>query len=105
LADLVVALMQPRDRDALAPAGRSSEALRGLLVAPCLADPELEAALDARGVVRTGFSSNDVMLCILDRMALARRLGEERRPDDDDARWLGRALPPERLTFWPADRF
>lgn len=105
LADLVVAMMQPRDRDALAPAGRSSEALRGLLVAPCLADAALDAALDERAVLRSRFLSNDVMLCILEPAALARRLGEVRRPDDDDAGWLARAWPPERLTFWPADRF
>lgn len=89
LADLVVALLQPR----------------ALLVAPCLTDPALDTALDARGVVRRRFSSRDLMLCILEPAALARRLGESRRPEDDDARWLARALPPERLTFWPADRF
>lgn len=105
LADLVVALMQARDPDPLASPGRPSEALRGLLVAPCLSDGALDAALDERGVLRSRFPSKDVMVCILDPAALASRLGETRRPDDDDARWLARALPPERLTLWPADRF
>jgi GNAT superfamily N-acetyltransferase len=105
LADLVVALMQARDPDPLASPGRPSQALRGLLVAPCISDGALDAALDERGVVRSQFPSKDVMLCILEPAALAKRLGEERRPDDDDAGWLARALPPERLTWWPADRF
>ena len=105
LADLVVALMQPRERDPLAPAGRSSEALRGLLVGPCLSDPLLDAALCERGIVRSRFSSNDVMLCIVEPAALARRLGIPRESGEDDGAWLSRALPPESLTFWPADRF
>lgn len=105
LADLVVELMQPRARDPLAPADRSSEALRGLLVAPCLSDSALDAALGDRGVARSRFSSNDVMLCIVDPAALARRLGVPREPGEDDGGWLARALPPESLTFWPADRF
>lgn len=105
LADLVVTLMQPRDPDPLAPAGRASEALRALLVGPCVTDPALDAALDARGVVRSRFSSRDLMLSVLEPAALARRLGVPRRPEDDDAGWLARAWPPERMTFWPADRF
>jgi GNAT superfamily N-acetyltransferase len=105
LADLVVALMQPRDPDPLARAGHASEALRALLVGPCAVDPSLDAALDERGVVRSSFASRDLMLSVLEPAALACRLRVPRRPGEEDAGWLARAWPPERMTFWPADRF
>ncbi len=89
LGDLVGALMQTRE----------------LLIAPCLSDPPLDAALRERGVIIDRLPSNDVMLCILEATGLAQRLGVPRRPAEDDAGWLARALPPEVLTFWPADRF
>ncbi len=89
LADLVVALLQPRE----------------LLVGPCLSDLPLDSALRERGVIGSRFSSNDVMLWVLEPAALAQRLGVARPPGESDAGWLTRALPPAALTFWPADRF
>lgn len=105
LADLVLALMQPRDPDPLAPPGRPSAALRQVLVAPALADAALDAALARRRVGRSRFAARDAMFAVLDAAALARRLGVPRRPGEDDAAWLRRVLPPDRFAFWPADRF
>ncbi len=89
LADLLVAWLQSRE----------------VLVGPCLSDPPLDAALEERGVSSSRVPSKDVMLCILDAAGLAQRLGVPRQPGETDADWLARALPPEALTFWPADRF
>ncbi|MEB2346780.1 MAG: GNAT family N-acetyltransferase [Deltaproteobacteria bacterium] len=130
LADLVAALLAPRDPDPLAPSASAPPAsappasgsprrtpsasappcpppsdLRRFLVAPCLHDPALEGALVRRGVVRQTFSSRDAMLRVLDPDALARRTGRPRTPGESDAAWLARVLPPERLVLWPADRF
>jgi GNAT superfamily N-acetyltransferase len=109
LADLVAALLSPRDPDPLAPSGRPTGGapadLRRLLVAPCVRDPALEDALARRGVARKPFTSRDAMLRVLDAGALARRTATPRAPGETDAAWLARALPPERLVLWPADRF
>lgn len=105
LADLVVALLQPRDPDPLASPARRSAELRRRLVAPCLADPALEDALLRRRVGRKDFSSRDAMLRVVDAEALARRTATLRAPGEDDAAWLARAFPPEQLVLWPADRF
>jgi hypothetical protein len=45
------------------------------------------------------------MLCCLDPAALARRLGAIPHPGETGYALLRRLLPPERLAFWPADRF
>jgi GNAT superfamily N-acetyltransferase len=105
LADLVLALLQPLERDPLAPPGRSSAALRSLLVAPCLEDRALLDALVRRRVDCKPFASRDAMLRLVDAEALARRIAVPRAPGEDDAAWLGRAFPPQRLVLWPADRF
>lgn len=121
LADLVAALLAPREPDPLAPSGSTppgsassdgvpaasppASDLRRLLVAPCLHDPALEDALARRGVERKTFPSHDAMLRVLDPAALARRTGTPRTPGESDAAWLGRALAPERLVLWPVDRF
>jgi GNAT superfamily N-acetyltransferase len=105
LADLVLALLQPREPDPLAPPGRPSTELRRRLVAPCLADAALDDALMRRRLERKDFSSRDAMLRVVDAEALARRTAVPRAPGDDDAAWLARAFPPEQLVLWPADRF
>ena len=105
LAELVAGLMQPRDPDPLAGGDRSSAALRGLLVAPPARDHALVAALAARGVERRSFTGRDAMLCCLDADALARRIGVARGRSEPPEAFLTRVLPPERLSFWPADRF
>jgi GNAT superfamily N-acetyltransferase len=105
LADLVLALLAPREPDPLAPPGRASAALRHAVVAPCLRDPALDDALARRGVARKGFLSRDAMLRILDPEALARRTAMPRAAGECDSAWLARAFPAERLVLWPADRF
>lgn len=105
LADLVLALLQPRDPDPLASPARPSAALRRRLVAPCLADAALDDALLRRGVGRKEFSSRDAMLRVVDVEALAGRIGVPRASGEGDAAWLARAFPPEQLVLWPADRF
>lgn len=106
LADLVLGLMSPRDPDPIAArASRGSAEVRRVLVAPAVADAALDAALDARGVERRAFDERSAMLRVVDAAALARRTGEARRPEDDEISWLARILPPERLCFWPSDRF
>jgi len=105
LADLVLALLAPRDPDPLAAPGRGSAELRRMLVAPCLRDEALDDALARRGVVRKPFTSRDAMLRVVDAEALARRTATPRAAGESDAAWLARAFPPERLVLWPADRF
>jgi hypothetical protein len=105
LADLVVALLAPREPDPLATPGRPSGELRRRLVAPCLRDRALDDALSLRGVARKSFVSRDAMLRVVDAGALARRTATPRSPGESDAAWLARALPAERLVLWPADRF
>jgi len=105
LAELVLALLAPREPDPLASPDRPSAALRRLVVAPCLRDPALDDALARRGVARRPFSSRDAMLRVVDADGLARRTATPRAPGEDDAAWLARAFPPERLVLWPADRF
>lgn len=106
LAELVLALLAPRDPDGLAvDCGRPSHELRRALVAPCHRDPELADALARRGAGVRSFSSRDVMVRVLDAEAFARRTGVPRAPDESEVAWLERALPPDRLVLWPADRF
>jgi hypothetical protein len=45
------------------------------------------------------------MLRLVAPDALARRVGSSREAGEADAAWLARVLPPERFSFWPADRF
>jgi GNAT superfamily N-acetyltransferase len=105
LAGLVEELMRPRDPDPIAPSGRPSAELRRLLVAPPVTDPELSAALAAREVVQQGFESRDAMFAVLDAAALARHVGAPIAAGEAPEAYLARILPPECLTFWPADRF
>ncbi|RIL07684.1 MAG: hypothetical protein DCC71_02240 [Proteobacteria bacterium] len=106
LADCVVHLMAPREPDPIAArAARGSAELRRVMVAPAVDDPALGAALAARGVERRSFEERSAMLRVVDAAALARRFGDARAPDESEADWLARLLPPERLCFWPSDRF
>lgn len=105
LADLVLALLQPRTPDPLAPPERPSAELRRHLVAPCLEDPALAGALLRRGVAARSFPSCDAMLRVVDPAALACATGVPRAPGEPDAAWLARAFPAERLVLWHADRF
>jgi GNAT superfamily N-acetyltransferase len=105
-ADLVLRLSAPRDPDPLAArAGRASAELRRVAVAPPLDDPAFAKALAARGVDTKRFEERSAMLRLVDGAALARATGVARASDESDAAYLARLLPPERLVFWPSDRF
>lgn len=106
LADLVVALMEPREPDPVAAdAGRASGDCRRMLVAPAHDDPPLAAALDARGIARRRFEERATMLRILDTEGLAGCTRVSRVDDETDAAYLARLIPPERFFYWPSDRF
>lgn len=106
LADLVTALLHPRDPDPLASGARPSGALRQVLVCPPVADAPLFAALAGRDVDAKHFEGRDAMLCCLDARALAQRLGAPAPgAHETPGCALRRLLPARALAFWPADRF
>jgi len=105
LAALLAALLRPRDPDPLAPTDKSSEEFRRLLVLPLRPEPALAAALRRAGVEIHPVEDPTVMLKCLDLPGLARTVGEEPRPGEDETAYLERLLPPERFGYWPADRF
>jgi GNAT superfamily N-acetyltransferase len=105
-ADLVLALSLPRDPDPIAAAaGRGSAELRRVTIAPPFEHAAFEAALAARAVERKHFEERAAMWRIIDAPLLARIVGDERRADESDSDWLARVIPPDRLLFWPSDRF
>jgi hypothetical protein len=108
LATLVAATLEPRVHDGLVPEGRRSEDFRAQLLAPAAHDPELRAALAARGFQALAFPDPSAMLRCLSPAALADRLGVA--PPAQATReaveaFLRSVLPPERFTTWLADRF
>jgi predicted N-acetyltransferase YhbS len=106
LADLVQRSMAPRAGDPFAArAGKPSADFRRTLLAPTHDDAALDAALATRGVVVKHFEERASMLRVVDVEALARRFGEVLRAGEAPASMLCRVLPPEKLVFWPADRF
>ena len=105
LADLVVALLSPREADPLERPGRPSRELRTLGVAPPLQDAALADALRARGLSADGHPDPNAMLRCLDPAALAEAAGVALAPGEDGQALLRRLLPPERFSFWAADRF
>ncbi len=106
LAELLEALLAPRPGDPLARAGTTSAALRARAIVPPVSDPELDAALEARGTATRPVPWSGVMLRCVDADALARRLVAPAPADAAaQASLLRRALPPDAFTFWPADRF
>jgi len=106
LVDLVADLLEPRTPDPLAAARGDSSALRVRAVLPPIEDPDLDAALAARGLIAKSVPWNGVMLRCVDAEALARRLDAPApRSAEEQTSLLRRCLPPERFTFWPADRF
>lgn len=106
LADLVLALMAPRDPDAIAmQASLASDACRRLLVAPAHDDALLCAAIEARGVSVKRFEERATMLRMIDAAGLARCTGVPQLANETDAAYLARLIPPERFFYWPSDRF
>ena len=72
---------------------------------PAPADAELEKALAERAIALRPLGDPNSMLRCLDLEALRAAAGAEPRRGESDADLLARILPPERLLFWPADRF
>jgi GNAT superfamily N-acetyltransferase len=105
LAGLLEGALRPRAPDPLAPAGRSSESLRGGCVLALRAGPALAEALARSGIEEIPLEDPTVMLRCLDAEALARRLGLPRAEREDAEVWLRRVLPPADFGFWPSDRF
>jgi GNAT superfamily N-acetyltransferase len=68
-------------------------------------DPELERALDDRGLTRNRVEDPTGMLRCIDAAALAERLGVEAPGDGNPDGFLESVLPAERFAFWTADRF
>jgi hypothetical protein len=106
LADLVLRSAAPRDDDPFsARAGKPFSEFRRVLLAPAHDDAALDTALVARGVQVKHFEEKGSMLRVLNAEALAQRLGEPPPAGEAPESMLHRMLPPERLVFWPADRF
>ena len=105
-AELVLRLMTARDPDPIAArVDRASAEFRRVVVAPPLADPAFADALAARGIETRHFEERSAMLRVVDAAALERATRMPRHPDEPQAAWLARILPPEQLVFWTADRF
>ena len=106
LAELAVRSAAPRDGDPFAArAGKASADFRRVLLAPAYDDAALDAALAARGVLVKHFEEKGSMFRVLNAAALAQRLGASLGPGESPEALLARLLPPQRLVFWPADRF
>jgi len=93
------------DVEALASLLAAAFAERGGAYGPAPADPELEAALAARGIEVRGMGDPNAMLRCLDAKGLCAAAGVDPLADESDADLLRRVLPPERTLFWPSDRF
>jgi GNAT superfamily N-acetyltransferase len=106
LADLALRSMTPRDADPFAArAGKPSAEFRRRLLAPSHDDAALDAALATRGVLVKHFEEKGSMLRVVNAAALAQRFGASLDPGESPESMLQRLLPPERLVYWPADRF
>jgi predicted N-acetyltransferase YhbS len=105
LAALVDRILETRDEDPLARVDRPSAELRRVAALTWVPDAELHAALAARGLAFKSVQNPSVMWRCLDARALARRLDLELLPGEDGEGLLRRVLPPERFTWWTADRF
>ena len=105
LARLIASLLQPREDDALAPPGKSSQELRSFLVLPTFDDIGLTVSLEHESVASHPLDDETGMLRCLNVTALSARLDVDLLPGEDGAAFLQRILPPDGFVFWPADRF
>jgi GNAT superfamily N-acetyltransferase len=105
LAALCEAILAPRVLDPLAPAEKPSAEFRSFAVLSVAADSALIAALERRGVVCSSIEDPTPMLRCLDAQVLARRLGLPPEQNSSSDALLRRVLPPDRFSYWLADRF
>jgi len=105
LAQLVARLLEPRDRDPLAPPGRSSDEIRSFAIMSTFDDIGLTVSLEHEGVASHPVDDDTGLIRCLNIHALAARLDVELLPDEDEPGFLRRILPPDGFVFWPADRF
>jgi GNAT superfamily N-acetyltransferase len=68
-------------------------------------DPDLERALDDRGLIRHSVQDSTVMLRCIAAAALAGRLGVEPPDPGNSESFLEAVLPAGSFGFWTADRF
>jgi GNAT superfamily N-acetyltransferase len=78
---------------------------KGGAYGPPPADAALEAELGARAIELRPLPDVSAMLRCLDAGALRAAAGLPPVADETERELLTRALPPEQLLFWPADRF
>ncbi|MCZ6785112.1 MAG: GNAT family N-acetyltransferase [Proteobacteria bacterium] len=105
LAELILALLSPRDPDPLAPPGKTSRELRSFAVLPAFDDIPLTVAIEGRRVSTHPVDDPANMLLCLSAPALAERLDVSLLPGETGEEILRRLLPEQSLVFWPADRF
>ena len=106
LAALFASLLTPRSNDPLALPDRPSDALRCVAATVSLdGEAGLRAALDAQGFALARAHDPALMLRCLDAEALETQAGTRRAPGEAPSAFLGRVLPAESFSFWPADRF
>jgi hypothetical protein len=105
LAALVARILSPREPDPLAPPGRSSAQLRGLVAFRPPRDSELDQALAARDISGRVVEDPTVKWHCLDPAGLSRRLGVPLELDEAPDAYLRRVFPPGVSVFWPSDRF
>jgi len=105
MAALCEAILAPRAPDPLAPAEKPSADFRSFAVLSVGAAPALLSALERRSVVCSSIEDPTPMLRCLDAQALARRLGLPAAADASGDAVMRRAFPPDRFSYWLADRF
>lgn len=104
-AALLIHLLAPRAADPLALPARPTEALRALGVAPPLLDGALEASFERAGGAISHHPDENTCLRVLDAEGLAKAAGVALGAGEDGPALLRRLLPPERFSWWSADRF
>lgn len=105
LASLISGILRPRQGDALAPAGHTSDQVRSFALLPTFDDIGLTVGLEHEGVISHPIDDDSGLIRCLNISALAARLDVDLLPDELEADFLSRILPPDGFVFWPADRF
>jgi GNAT superfamily N-acetyltransferase len=105
LASLIAGVLQPREGDALTPEGHTSDQVRSFAILPTFDDIGLTVGLEHEGVTSHPIDDDSGLIRCLNISALAARLDVDLLPDELEADFLSRILPPDGFVFWPADRF